>query len=167
MDSSMQLTLLHIYDCAGSSLLSGLFYSCSLQASCCSGFSCCLAWTLGSVGFTSCGSRAVEHRLNSCGPWASLLLSLWDPLRSGIKPMSPVLAGGFFTTEPPGKLPYCTINAWWLIWFLLVDNELSVGKSHVKLAPRCNLPVTHINVILGKWLHLILKFVQLKNETHK
>ena len=23
--------------------------------------------------------------------------------RSGIEPMSPALAGGFFTTEPPGK----------------------------------------------------------------
>ena len=28
---------------------------------------------------------------------------LWDLLISGIKPMSPALAGGFFTTEPPGK----------------------------------------------------------------
>ena len=27
----------------------------------------------------------------------------WDLPRSGIEPMSPALAGGFFTTEPPGK----------------------------------------------------------------
>ena len=27
-----------------------------------------------------------------------------DLLNPGIKPMSPALAGGFFTTEPPGKL---------------------------------------------------------------
>ena len=26
-----------------------------------------------------------------------------DLLNPGIEPMSPVLAGGFFTTEPPGK----------------------------------------------------------------
>jgi len=26
-----------------------------------------------------------------------------DPPYLGIKPMSPALAGGFFTTEPPGK----------------------------------------------------------------
>ena len=25
----------------------------------------------------------------------------------GIEPMAPVLAGGFFTTEPPGKLLHC------------------------------------------------------------
>ena len=28
---------------------------------------------------------------------------MWDHRRSGIKPMSAVLAGSFFTTEPPGK----------------------------------------------------------------
>ena len=29
---------------------------------------------------------------------------MWDPPGPGIKPMSPALAGGFFTSEPPGKL---------------------------------------------------------------
>ena len=29
---------------------------------------------------------------------------MWDLPRPGIKPVSPELAGGFFTTEPPGKL---------------------------------------------------------------
>jgi len=28
---------------------------------------------------------------------------MWDLLGAGIEPMSPVLAGGFFTTEPPEK----------------------------------------------------------------
>ena len=28
---------------------------------------------------------------------------MWDPPGLGIEPMSPALAGGFFTTEPPGK----------------------------------------------------------------
>ena len=28
---------------------------------------------------------------------------MWDVLRPGIEPVSPALAGGFFTTEPPGK----------------------------------------------------------------
>ena len=30
---------------------------------------------------------------------------MWVPPRPGIEPMSPALAGAFFTTEPPGK-PY-------------------------------------------------------------
>ena len=29
--------------------------------------------------------------------------SMWDLPRLGIEPMSPALAGGLFTTEPPGK----------------------------------------------------------------
>ena len=36
--------------------------------------------------------------------WSELLFpSPGDLPNSGIKPMSPALAGGFFTTEPPGK----------------------------------------------------------------
>ena len=30
---------------------------------------------------------------------------MWDLPGPGIEPVSPALAGGFFTTEPPGK-PY-------------------------------------------------------------
>ena len=34
---------------------------------------------------------------------AWLLCGVWDLPGAGIKPLSPALAGGFFTTEPPGK----------------------------------------------------------------
>ena len=74
----------------------------------CAGFS--LQWLfllqrMGSrhAGFSSCGLRALERRLCSCGSWASLLRSMWDLPRPGIKPMSPALAGGFLTTGPPRK----------------------------------------------------------------
>ena len=50
-------------------------------------------------GLSSCGSQALEHRLRSCGPQAELLCSMWYLLR----PVSPVLAGRFFTTELPGQ----------------------------------------------------------------
>ena len=33
-----------------------------------------------------------------------MLQGVWDPPGSGMEPVSPALAGGFFTTEPPGKL---------------------------------------------------------------
>ena len=36
-------------------------------------------------------------------PWALLLLGMWNLLGSGMGPVSPALAGKFFTTEPPGK----------------------------------------------------------------
>ena len=54
-------------------------------------------------GLSSCVSQALEHRLNSCGAWALLVPNMWVLSRSGMEPISPVLARGFFTTEPPGK----------------------------------------------------------------
>ena len=54
-------------------------------------------------GLSSCGSRALERRLSSCGSWAYLLHGMWDLPGPGIEPVSPALAGGFLTTAPPGK----------------------------------------------------------------
>ena len=54
-------------------------------------------------GLSRCGSRALKHRLYSCGTWAQLLRGLWDLPGPGIKPVFPALAGEFFTTEPAGK----------------------------------------------------------------
>ena len=67
-----------------------------------------LSWSSWSMGsrhrdFRSYGTRALEHRLNSCGARAQLLRGICDLLTAEIEPMSPALAGGFFTTEPPGK----------------------------------------------------------------
>ena len=52
----------------------GLLFRCGVQASHCGGFSCCGAWALGARasvvvarGLSSCGLRALEHRLSSCG----------------------------------------------------------------------------------------------------
>ena len=41
--------------------------------------------------------------LSSRGAWAQLLRGICDLLTAEIEPMSPALAGRFFTTEPPGK----------------------------------------------------------------
>ena len=80
----------------------------------CTGFS--LRWLLllrsmGSrcLGFSSCGSRALERRLSSCGARALLLRSMWDLPGPGLEPMSPALAGGFLTTVP-GKSPHAVLN---------------------------------------------------------
>ena len=48
-------------------------------------------------------SRVLQHRLSSCGAGAQMLCGTWDLPRPGMEPTSPALAGGFFTTEPPGK----------------------------------------------------------------
>ena len=41
--------------------------------------------------------------ISSCGTLASLLLGMWTLPRPGIEPVTPALAGGYLTTEPPGK----------------------------------------------------------------
>ena len=46
---------------------------------------------LGCTGFSSCGS------------WDELLSCMWALPGSGMGPMSPALAGRFFTTEAPGE----------------------------------------------------------------
>ena len=56
-----------------------------------------------SRGFGSCGSRALVRRLSSCGARSELSWGMWDLPRSRAGPVSPALAGGFFTTEPQGK----------------------------------------------------------------
>ena len=57
--------------------LATLGLRCCMWASHCGGFSCCRARALGTWasvavahGFSSCGSRALERRLSSCGVWA-------------------------------------------------------------------------------------------------
>ena len=110
------------FGCAGSLLLLCICSSCrewgllsswsAQQASHHGGFSCCGAWALGAqalvveaCGLSNCGSWAVEHKLSACGTQACLLHGAWDLPESGIKPMSPPLAGRFFTTELPEKAP--------------------------------------------------------------
>ena len=97
-----------IFDCAGSSLLQGIFSNCGkwgllsnhvAQAFYYSNFSCCGAWALGHAVFSRCGSWALEHKLNSCGTWAYLLQGMWDLPRPGIEHMSFALAGRFFITR--------------------------------------------------------------------
>ena len=71
-----------------------------------------LLWSMGSrstgsvvvaCGLSSCGLRALERRLSSCGARAYLLCGMWDLPGPGLEPVSPALTGGFLTTVPPGK----------------------------------------------------------------
>ena len=105
------ISLFLFIGCAGSLLLSGLSSSCSKWDTlhCSEAFSLqwlLLLWSTSSrhTGFSSCGSQALLHMLNTCGARVYLLHSMWDLPRPGVKPVSPALASGFFTTEPQGKL---------------------------------------------------------------
>ena len=64
-------------------------------------------------GLSNFRLQAPEHRLSCCGTWAWLFHGMCD-LHS-TEPMSSVLAGGFFTTEPSGKplkFLICLFNLW-------------------------------------------------------
>ena len=97
-----------------------------MRASHCSGFSHCRVNSR-VCGLSSCGSGALEHRHKSCGAGAYLLQDTWDLSGPGIESMSPALAGGFFTTEPPGKLHrFCFTIEYELLAFkrILIANFL-------------------------------------------
>ena len=36
-------------------------------------------WALGHAGFISCAWQALDRGLSSCGTWAQLIDSMWDP----------------------------------------------------------------------------------------
>ena len=57
-------------------------------------------------GFSGCRARALRSGLSGCGPLAWLLCGRWDLPGPGIEPVSPAVASGLFTTEPPGKPRY-------------------------------------------------------------
>ena len=65
-------------------------------------------------GVINYGSWVLEHRLSNCGTLAQLFHGMWDLPRLGLKPVSPTLAGRFFSTEPPGSpwasLVQCAVN---------------------------------------------------------
>ena len=57
---------------------------------------------LGCVDFSSDGSQALEHRLNSCGLHNNSCV-MWDLPKPGKEPVTPTLAGGPPSTGPPGE----------------------------------------------------------------
>ena len=77
---------LFIFGCTESSLLLRLLSSCGVLASHWGGFSCCGARALGCTNFSSCSFRALEHRLNSCGPWVFCSMACGILLDQGLNP---------------------------------------------------------------------------------
>ena len=71
-----------------------------------------LLWSAGSRvhGLQQLWLVGLEHKLSSCGAWSYLLHNMWSLPRTEIGPLSPALAGGFFTTEPLGKPAPCSFN---------------------------------------------------------
>ena len=77
---------------------------------------------------------------------------MWD-LQSGIKPVSPGLAGGFFTTEPPGK-PWS-----FLVYFLRADKKkiyaLITLTEIIFLWPYLCHNLLHLLTLIDVWFSII------------
>ena len=61
-------------------------------------------------GLGTFSSLSLGPGLSSCGTRAQLLWSVWDLPGPGMELMFPALAGGFFTTEPLGKIPKISLK---------------------------------------------------------
>ena len=84
---------------------------------------------------------------------------MWDLPRSGLEPMSPVLAGGFFTTGPPGKFPTssCSTFPYSPLVAKTVNNPLATWETWVRFLgwedPLEKRQATHSNILgLPLWL---------------
>ena len=73
-------------------------------------------FTFKRAGFSSGSARArvlplrdSRAQAQPCGAWVQMPRGMWDLPGPWLEPVSPALAGRFFTTEPPGKpLPFFT-----------------------------------------------------------
>ena len=111
--SNLMYVFILFWGCAGSLLLRGLQSSCSAQ-----GYSLVGVTAYHRGGFSRRGAQALgcmgsvdeSSRLNSCGAWTQLLRGVWDLPGPGKEPVSPALAGGFFTMDPPGMPWSCLLQ---------------------------------------------------------
>ena len=130
-----------IFGCAGSSLLHGLPLAaesggCSLVVGLCfsspwllllqSRGSWCPASAVVAPRLESTGSAIMEHGFNCLG--------MWNLPRLGIEPVSPALAGGFFTTEPTGK-------PWSFFFKLRCLTDGAIRIFHRPVFPKYNLRI--------------------------
>ena len=125
----------------------GLLSNCGARASCCSGFSCCRAWALGTWtsvvaarGLSSCDLLALGSA-DSVIAMHSLSCSeaCGNLPRPRIKPMSSALAGRFSSTAPPGKstLGFLYLHIWLFIYLEEVTEPCALGGRSVEgLQPR-------------------------------
>ena len=79
-----------------------------------------LLWVVVRGLLIAVASLVVAHGLRSCGIWPYLPCGMWHLPRAGTEPMSPALAGGFFTIGPPGQPSSVFLLASFLpIWLFL------------------------------------------------
>ena len=131
--------ILFISHCAGSSLLgAGFLESWRVGATLqlwCSGFSC--------GGFSCCRARArMPMGFNNCGAWTQLPHSTENPVGPAMEPVAPTLAGGFLTTEQPGKSGFHYFFTYYTQFEK--QNNFNIIRPHFS-NPCFNLPYSQLN----------------------
>ena len=88
-----------------------------------------------------------SNRLSSCGTQTYLLCSTWNLPGLGIEPESVAMAGGFFSSVPPGKswvVSFIYLFSPWLGVFLrytqLLLKRTSIWDSLAKVVPEKEWP---------------------------
>ena len=158
------LAVLSLRCCAGpfsSCSEQGLLSSSNVQTSHRSSFSPCRARVLGTWAsvlrahvLSSLSAQALELRLSSCGTRVQLFLGMWDLPGSGLEPVSPALAGGFFTSEPPGK-PQALTFFFYQMSIIFQTVQISTLCHHTNL----NLNIRFLSVLtLCLYIFVALKY---------
>ena len=112
-----------------------LLSSCSARASHCGGFPCCRARAPGHAGFgscalglSSCGSWALEHRLDSCGLSCSITLGIFPDQGSNLcllhwQAVSPLLShqGSPAKSLLPRKGKSSQLLGCWHLWRAIIQ----------------------------------------------
>ena len=70
------------------------------------------------------GAQALGRELSSCGPWAQLLRSLWNPPGPEIKPVSLALKADSNPLCHQGKPTLLKINVENLTFFPVMDTDI-------------------------------------------
>ena len=100
----------------------------------------CVASVVEAYRLSSCSSQALEHRLNNCGTRGYLPHSVWNLPGPGMESAFSALAGGVFTTEPPGKLQTMIFfNVFISVRRVFKDNETAC----VVLPLKCYASISH------------------------
>ena len=86
-----------------------------------------LLWVVVHGLLIAVASLVAAHGFRSCGTWPYLPCGTWHLPRAGIEPMSPALAGGFFTTGPPGQPS--SVFLWGSFASYLVSSLSTFGAS--------------------------------------
>ena len=92
------------------------------------------------------------HRLSTCDTQVLLLCSIWDLPGSGLEPMSPALAVGFFTTEPPAAAAVTSV----------VSDSV---QPHRRQPTRLRHPWDFPGKNTGVGCHFLLQCMKVKSES--